>query len=402
MAIGGRGKLGYVTRDKRTSKEDISHPKWVQEIYLVMTWLCNSILPHISQNYLWTKTAKEIWDSMKETYSQPLNVARAYELKCEVKNLKQRERPVSVYFATLKSLWHEIDHLETIEWESQKDAATYIKLIETNRVFEFLAGLNSDFDITRQQLLTRESVILSQTYSLVHSEESRRKVMLSFQPTKAALAVAKFMAGGEKEKEVKKEDKRDSFCDHCKKPKHTRDTCWKLHPHLMPARLRNKKGSANTATTTDSTSSSSTRTTSLDALAAVRAALTQLEKEAGIFGSTSQSSATTPSQPNSALAHTSTRATACHASVPEEGKKVYLLKKALYGLKQSPRAWFDRFILALNKFGYIQAQSDHTLFFKKTGHSLTLLTVYAVDIVVTGNDIGEIETLKQHFTRNLK
>ena len=87
---------------------------------------------------------------MKETYSQPLNVARAYELKCEVNSLKQGEKPVSVYFSTLKSLWHEIDHLETLEWESPKDAQTHRKQVETNRVFEFLVGLNSEYDIIRQ------------------------------------------------------------------------------------------------------------------------------------------------------------------------------------------------------------------------------------------------------------
>ena len=85
MAIGGRGKLGYLLGDvKEPSKEDPTYTKWVQENYLVMAWLCNSMQSHISRNYLWAKTAKEIWDVVKETYSQPLNVARAYELKCEV------------------------------------------------------------------------------------------------------------------------------------------------------------------------------------------------------------------------------------------------------------------------------------------------------------------------------
>ena len=59
------------------------------------------------------------------------------------------------------------------------------------------------------------------------------------------------------------------------------------------------------AINTDSTTSSGTRGTPLDTLAAVRAALTQLENE---FSNSAQ--------PTSALAHTGTRATACHASVP--------------------------------------------------------------------------------------
>ncbi|CAL2238912.1 unnamed protein product [Prunus armeniaca] len=40
------------------------------------------------------------------------------------------------------------------------------------------------------------------------------------------------------------------------------------------------------------------------------------------------------------------------------------LRKSLYGLKQSPRAWFGRFAASMNKFGYVQSNSDHTLFLK--------------------------------------
>jgi hypothetical protein len=32
--------------------------------------------------------------------------------------------------------------------------------------------------------------------------------------------------------------------------------------------------------------------------------------------------------------------------------KMCKLKKALYGLKQSPRAWFERFSRAMQRFGY--------------------------------------------------
>jgi len=40
------------------------------------------------------------------------------------------------------------------------------------------------------------------------------------------------------------------------------------------------------------------------------------------------------------------------------------LKKALYGLTQSPRAWFERFFRAMQRFGYKQSQANHALFIK--------------------------------------
>jgi hypothetical protein len=50
----------------------------------------------------------------------------------------------------------------------------------------------------------------------------------------------------------------------------------------------------------------------------------------------------------------------------ENANKVCKLKKSLYGLKQSPRAWFDRFTKVVKKSGYIQCQTDHTMFLKQS------------------------------------
>ncbi|CAL9010681.1 unnamed protein product [Prunus brigantina] len=52
------------------------------------------------------------------------------------------------------------------------------------------------------------------------------------------------------------------------------------------------------------------------------------------------------------------------------------LRKSLYGLKQSPRAWFGRFAASMKKFGYVQSNSDHTLFLKRHKGKLTALIIY--------------------------
>ena len=76
--------------------------------------------------------------------------------------------------------------------------------------------------------------------------------------------------------------------------------------------------------------------------------------------------------------------------------KVCRLKKSLYGLKQSPRAWFDRFRCAVRAMGYGQCNGDHTVFYKHSlsDRKITILAVYADDIIITGDDKEEIERLK--------
>src|SRR3954463_4906897 len=82
--------------------------------------------------------------------------------------------------------------------------------------------------------------------------------------------------------------------------------------------------------------------------------------------------------------------------------KVCRLKRSLYGLKQSPRAWFDRFRLAMVRFGYHQSSLDHNLFIRRKNGKTTLLIVYVDDIVLTGNDIGEMSRLKEHLAEEFE
>ena len=42
--------------------------------------------------------------------------------------------------------------------------------------------------------------------------------------------------------------------------------------------------------------------------------------------------------------------------------KVCKLRKSLYGLKQSPCAWFERLTWVVRKHGFLQSQTNHTMF----------------------------------------
>lgn len=76
--------------------------------------------------------------------------------------------------------------------------------------------------------------------------------------------------------------------------------------------------------------------------------------------------------------------------------KVFKLKKALYGLKQSPRAWFNGFSKVLKTCGYEKSSADHTLFSKRASSGkITILSVYADDIVITGDNEEEMKCLKK-------
>ncbi|GJV85188.1 ribonuclease H-like domain-containing protein [Tanacetum coccineum] len=68
--------------------------------------------------------------------------------------------------------------------------------------------------------------------------------------------------------------------------------------------------------------------------------------------------------------------------------------RSLYGLKQAPRQWNNRLSEALVENDFKQSGHDHSLYTKESGGSFIDLLVYVDDIVLTGNDINEINKVK--------
>ncbi|GJY34620.1 ribonuclease H-like domain-containing protein [Tanacetum coccineum] len=82
--------------------------------------------------------------------------------------------------------------------------------------------------------------------------------------------------------------------------------------------------------------------------------------------------------------------------------RVCKLKKSLYGLKQAPRQWNNRLSEALIKTGFKQSGHDHSLSTKESGGSFIALLVYVDDIVLTGNNINEINNVKKFLSSKFK
>ncbi|XP_015161264.1 uncharacterized mitochondrial protein AtMg00810-like [Solanum tuberosum] len=71
------------------------------------------------------------------------------------------------------------------------------------------------------------------------------------------------------------------------------------------------------------------------------------------------------------------------------------LKKSLYGLKQANGQWYDKLASSLHSEGYKHSDSDYSLFYRKKGSSLVFVAIYVDDIILTGTDVSEINSLVQ-------
>ena len=81
--------------------------------------------------------------------------------------------------------------------------------------------------------------------------------------------------------------------------------------------------------------------------------------------------------------------------LPSGDKRVCRLHKSLYGLKQASREWFSKLTLALKQYGFIQSQTDTTLFTLKTNTSFLAVLVFVDDMIIVGNDSFQCQKFKQ-------
>ncbi|XP_016199805.1 uncharacterized protein LOC107640820 [Arachis ipaensis] len=71
------------------------------------------------------------------------------------------------------------------------------------------------------------------------------------------------------------------------------------------------------------------------------------------------------------------------------------LEKSLYGLKQASRQWNFKLKSVLIELGYNQCKSDYSMFTKSQSTGFTVILVYVDDLVLAGDDLLEIERVKQ-------
>ncbi|KAF6149674.1 hypothetical protein GIB67_017407 [Kingdonia uniflora] len=102
---------------------------------------------------------------------------------------KKGTQTLGMYYARLRSSWEELSHYDSfIEWPASAPsenvpilpttAAIYAKIVEKARVFQFLAGLNPDFEYARVHLVNMTPFpTLEEAHAYCLFDQSRRSLM---------------------------------------------------------------------------------------------------------------------------------------------------------------------------------------------------------------------------------
>ncbi|KAK9044839.1 hypothetical protein V6N11_058730 [Hibiscus sabdariffa] len=79
---------------------------------------------------------------------------------------------------------------------------------------------------------------------------------------------------------------------------------------------------------------------------------------------------------------------------PEDARKVCKLQRSIYGLKQASRSWNLRFNEAIQEFGFIRNEDEPCVYKKFSGSIVSFLVLYVDDILIIGNDIPTLQSIK--------
>ncbi|XP_028083317.1 uncharacterized protein LOC114284582 [Camellia sinensis] len=165
------------------------------------------MVPEIGEGYLSMDTAQDIWEAVATMYSRKGNFSQTFELRRSIDRFVQGEMTILQYFTFLSNGWKRLDHLQDYKPVCPTDSAGYRKFVEQVRVFKFLEGLNVEFDPVRSRVLGMDTLpSLQEAFAYVQNEESH---------------------GDHGSRPPSEKD--TLFCDFCRRPHHTCETCWKLH-----------------------------------------------------------------------------------------------------------------------------------------------------------------------------
>ncbi|KAL0410897.1 UNVERIFIED_CONTAM: hypothetical protein Slati_3679400 [Sesamum latifolium] len=115
------------------------------------------------------------------------------------------------------------------ERDCPNDSMRHMKREENYRVYVFPAGLNQVLDEVRGRILGRKP--LRPSMREVFSEIRRELTQVHPRNRKLGLVSRGF--------DSHKDRRKKPWCEHCRKPRHTKETCWKIHG--KPSNLKKKE-----------------------------------------------------------------------------------------------------------------------------------------------------------------
>ena len=85
---------------------------------------------------------------------------------------------------------------------------------------------------------------------------------------------------------------------------------------------------------------------------------------------------------------------------PKGANKICKLQRSIYGLVQASRSWNIYFDELIKAYGFIQTFEEACIYKKVSGSSVAFLILYVDDILLIGNDIEFLDSIKGYLNNS--
>ncbi|XP_061353224.1 uncharacterized protein LOC133297999 [Gastrolobium bilobum] len=227
---------------------------------MVLSWLHRSITESISQSIHWMDQALDVWNDLKERFSQG-DIFKISDLQDDIYRLHQGDNTVSDYYTQLKVLW---DELETLQPTPScrcirpccNVSSEVKKIRERDYSIRFLKGLSDKFSHVRSQIMLIDPLpSVNRVFSLIMQQERQLHLeghLLTHDSPKIFYNTADQFQGhsqiqGRGRSQIRGRGRStgrgrsNSFriCTHCGRTGHTTETCFEKHGYPPGYKQRN-------------------------------------------------------------------------------------------------------------------------------------------------------------------
>ncbi|XP_055826323.1 uncharacterized protein LOC129894684 [Solanum dulcamara] len=157
----------------------------------------------------------------------------------EIATLKQGTDSVTPYYSKLRDLWFELDVMIPSCGCNYEDLTSYVEHLISQRLLQFLMGLNESFGNNRSNILARIPVVTVNKVYAIAAQEDRQRALEVMDKTRDALTLLVGRTQGYKSK-PKKSVPPGIICDHCGFKGHFKADCYRLVGYHLDFKSKRK------------------------------------------------------------------------------------------------------------------------------------------------------------------
>ncbi|XP_050219954.1 uncharacterized protein LOC126675289 [Mercurialis annua] len=219
--IKGKELWGHID-GSTTESSAANKATWAAKDNQIMSWILGSVEPHFILSLRPHRSAKTMWDYLKQVYDQDNN-ARRFQLELNIANYNQGDLSVQDYYSGFLTLWNDYSDLVTAKVSGEGLMAVQ-QVHKTSQRDQFLMKLRPEFEAVRASLVNRDPVPTLETcFGELLREEQRintQNIMEQARVASNSVSVAYAVYG-----KGKGRDMSTIQCYSCKKYGHIAPNC---------------------------------------------------------------------------------------------------------------------------------------------------------------------------------